>query len=153
AEKRDEARAEILHFLIDNALVDQYLVGLKISVDKKDIDARIQIIKDEIKKEGKSTFEKVLQELQLTETEMRNQIEADLRWEKHLGAQASEKALRELFDKNPDMFNGRMVRAKHILLMTKTGDEKAAAEAKTKLSGFKKQIETQVTKELTKLPA
>src|SRR5262249_38073999 len=53
AEKRDEARAEILHFLIDNALVDQYLVGLKISVDKKDIDARIQIIKDETKKEGK----------------------------------------------------------------------------------------------------
>src|SRR5438105_384691 len=68
-----EARAEILKVLIDNALVDQYLNRLKVAVDNKDVDAKVKQVQEEIKKEG-STFDKVMQDLLLTEADLRAQI-------------------------------------------------------------------------------
>src|SRR5262245_53840171 len=50
--QRDEAAKEILNYLIDNVVVDQYLTQLKIQVEAKEIEQRIDEVKSESKKAG-----------------------------------------------------------------------------------------------------
>src|SRR5947209_4586300 len=47
-----EARPEILNFLIDNTLIDQYLTQLPVAVEAKEVDAKIQEVKEVVQKEG-----------------------------------------------------------------------------------------------------
>jgi parvulin-like peptidyl-prolyl isomerase len=150
-EQQAAARTEILNRLIDNLILDQYLLQLRIDVPKKDLDNRMEQIRQEIKKGGQ-TFEKVMQELMLTEEELRTQLQAELRWEKYASDQATDKVLREVFDKNMDMFDGTMVRARHILITPPAGNAQAADQAKAKLEGIKQQIEAEVARALAKLP-
>lgn len=149
--KHAQARTEILNFLIDNLLIEQYLVQMQIAVEKKDVDARIEQVRAEIKKENQD-FDKVMQELMLTENELRSQITADLRWEKYASSQANEKVLHDFFDKNLEMFDGSMVHARHILLTPPPGDAQANEQAKAQLLLWRKQIEEEVAKGLAKLP-
>jgi parvulin-like peptidyl-prolyl isomerase len=149
-DKRRGARAEIINYLVDNVLIDQELVRTMVTVEKKDVDARVEQIKAEIKKDGKE-FATVLKDLLLSEEELRAQIEADLRWDKYSTQMATDKVLRELFDNNLAMFNGSMVHARHILLTPPAGDAKAGEQAKVKLAQIRKQIEDDVSKGLAKL--
>jgi peptidyl-prolyl cis-trans isomerase C len=147
-----EARPEILNFLIDNALIEQYLVAQHVPVGEKDVDAKVKQVADEVKKEG-STFEKLLQDLMLTETELRAQISAQLRWEKFAADQSTDQALHDLFDNNHDMFDGTTVHARHILLAPAEGKPGAAEEIRIRLAGLKKQMEEEIAQGLAKLPA
>lgn len=149
--RRTEARGEIVEFLIDNTLLDQYLQQMQIAVAPKDVDGRIDQIKQEIAKQ-KQTYEKVLQELRLTEAELRTQITSDLRWDKFVLQQATEQNLRALFDGNKEMFDGSMVRARHILLTPRVGDAQAGEQAKAQLLAWRAQIEKQAADQLAKLP-
>src|SRR5262245_28601031 len=143
---RDKVRKEILNFLIDNVLVDQYLTGLKIAVEKKEVDERVEQLKKEAA-EQKEDFKKILEALHLTEEEFRYQLTCQVRWDKFVAQQATDKALKEFFDKNRTMFDGSQVRARHILIIPGGGAD-ASGQAKTKLAGIKKQIEDDVAKEL-----
>jgi peptidyl-prolyl cis-trans isomerase C len=151
-DKHAEARPDILNFLISNALVDQYLLRAKIAVEDKEVDAKVQLVKDEIKNQG-SNFEKEMKQLMLTEGELRYQIAGQLRWEKFATAQATDKALRDYFERNPDMFDGSMVRARHILLTPPAGNAEASAQAKAELAAIKRQVEDAAAKALASLPA
>jgi peptidyl-prolyl cis-trans isomerase C len=146
-----ESRPEIVTFLIENLLIDHYLVKLPVAVEQKEIDAKMALIQAEIKKEG-STFDKVMQDLMLTEKDLRDKIAAEIRWDKFAEAQATDKALHELFDQHRDMFDGTTVSARHILLKPSADDPKAE-QAKIKLVGFKKQIEEEAARGLSQLPA
>jgi parvulin-like peptidyl-prolyl isomerase len=150
---REEARKEILNFLIDTAIVDQYLEALKVAVEPKEVENKFKEVMDEIKKNTKEEPAKLLEKLLLTEVELRAQILAQLRWEKFVDQQAPEPKLRAMFDGNKDMFNGSAVHARHLLLTPAKGDAKAAADAKVKLAAFKKQVEAQAQQALAKLPA
>lgn len=149
--KQAEARAELVNFLIDNALIDQYLTQQQITADPKEVDARMQQVRDAIQKQG-ATFDKVMQELNLTEAELRSQVNAQLRWDKFVNQQSTDKVLRDIFNGNRDMFDGTMVRARHILLTPPSGNAQAVEQAKVRLAGFKKQIEDAVVQGLAKLP-
>ena len=151
-EKQTEARTEILDFLIDNVLVDQHLQQLRIEVDKKEIEARFEQMRNEIKKSGQ-TYEKVLEQLQLTEEELRAQLTAELRWEKYCQEQVKDLDLQNFFDKNREMFDGSMVRGRHILIAPPTKDALAGEQAKKKVTQMKEQLEEDVARELAKLPA
>jgi peptidyl-prolyl cis-trans isomerase C len=149
--RQSEARPEILNFLVDNALIDHYLAKIPVAVEQKEIDAKMATIKEEIKKEG-SSYEKVLKDLMLSEKDLHDKIVAELRWDKFAEAQATKKALQDLFEQHHDMFDGTLVSARHILLPP--GETPQAGEkAKIKLATIKKQIEDDVTKGLTQLPA
>jgi peptidyl-prolyl cis-trans isomerase C len=150
-DKRAQARPEILDFLIDNALIEQHLKQLSINVETKEIDKKIEDMKAEVKKQGKE-FAKVLQDIKLTEAELREHITADLRWDKFALKEATEAKLRELFTANREMFDGSMVRARHILLVPPANDAQAGEKAVTQLKEFKKQIEAKVAEGLAKLP-
>lgn len=149
--RQAEARPELLGFLIDNALIDQYLTQQAVAVDAKEVEAKVVEVSDDIKKEG-STFEKVMQDLTLTPDELRAQITAQLRWDKFSVTQATEKALRDLFDQNREMFDGTVVHARHILLAPAGTDPKASADAKARLVTIRQQIEAQASQAVAKLP-
>jgi peptidyl-prolyl cis-trans isomerase C len=148
AEDRKLARKDVLNFLIENTIIDQYLNQLKIAVDAKDIDAHVQKIKTEAAKD-KQDFTKMLGKLYLTEDDLRREMACGLRWDKFVVQQGTDKVLHDLFDKNPDMFNGSRVQARHILIGLKDGKEAAQAKA----LALKQQIEAAVAQEVAKLPA
>jgi parvulin-like peptidyl-prolyl isomerase len=152
ADRQTQARNEILNFLIDTALVDQYLDQARIEIDPKDAETRLQEVKDEIKKSGQP-LDKVFEELLLTENELRAELAAELRWEKFCERQVSDKDLRDIFDKNPEMFDGSMVRARHILLTPPAGDAQAAEQARQQLLRTKQQVEEEVERGLASMPA
>jgi peptidyl-prolyl cis-trans isomerase C len=150
-DKQTQARPEIIKFLIDNTLVDQYLFQQKVIVDPKVVEAKLNEVREELKKQNTS-LEKMMQELMLTEDELRNQIAGQLRWEKFLADQATDKALQDLFNANRKMFDGTMVRARHILLSPPAGDAKAGADARARLLAIKQEVEKRAADGLAKLP-
>src|SRR5207247_6006565 len=118
-------------------LVDQYLVALKVQVEKKDVDERIEQMKKEAA-DQKEDFEKLLKTLFLTMEELRFQITGAIRWENFVNKQATEKVLKDFFDKNQNMFDGSQVHARHILITPGDGGQ-AQEEAKAKAAALKKQ--------------
>jgi len=151
ADKRGEARAEILNFLIENVLIDNYLKAQNVAADKKDIDMRIEEMRNQLKRQNQD-LERVLKDMMLPMDELVLHISGELRWERFVAAQATEPKLRELFAQNPDMFDGSMVHARHILLVPAAGDARASEESKNQLLAIKKQIEDDVARGLAKLP-
>jgi parvulin-like peptidyl-prolyl isomerase len=143
---RDKVRPEVVNYLVDNVVVDQYLTQLKIDVPVKEVDEHLERIKAEAKKGGQD-FGAMLKKLHLTEDEMRRELTSALKWDKFVIQQGTDKVLRNLFDQNIDMFNGAKMQARHILL--KAQDNPAEAEAR--VVGIKKQIEAQVAQEMGKL--
>jgi peptidyl-prolyl cis-trans isomerase C len=157
-DKWKEARPEIINFLVDNTIVDLYLEALTSAgklkaVDPKEVDAKFKQVMKEIEATSKKPPAELLKALLLTEDDLKTQIIAQLRWDAFVDQQAPDKVLREQFEKNKDMYDGSAVHARHLLLSPAKGDAKAAAEAKTKLLTWKKQIEEQAQAAVAKLPA
>ncbi len=146
-----EARPAILDFLIENALIDQYLAQMKVEPDKKEVEARVEKIYAEIKKDNKKV-EDVLKDLLLTEAEFRAQVEADVRWDKFASDQATDEKLKKYFEANREMFDGTQVRARHILIAPTTADAKAAEGVVAKLKDIRKQVEEAGQAAVTALP-
>src|SRR5262245_24196984 len=92
AVKRDEARKDVLNFLIDNAIVDQYLLQLKIQIEPKELDEHIERIKKEATAE-KSDFKQLLEKLMITEDELRTELTSALRWDKFVQQQGTDDKL------------------------------------------------------------
>jgi len=151
-EKQKEARPGVIQLLVDSALVDQYLVQLKVEVDKKDVDLRLDTIRAEIG-QHKEKFEDVLKELMYSEAEFRTHVEADLRWEKFVNDQATDEKLTKFFESNRDTFTGAQVRARHIQIAATTPDAKAAEGVVARLQQMKKEVEAAGAAALAKLPA
>lgn len=145
-----QVRGEIINYLVDKTIVDQYLAQQNVPVSNEDIDAKLKLIRDELQKSG-GTVDKVMKDLYLSETELRTEIAGQLRWEKLLTNQANEKVLRDLFDNNKEMFDYSQVRCRHILLGG--NDAKELEQSKAKLLAIKKQIEDAVTLAVSKVPA
>ncbi len=150
-EKREQMRKEVISFLTDNLLVDQYVREQKVAVDAKEVEGRVEEMRAQLKKQNLE-FEKTLKEMMLTEAELRGHITAELRWEKFVNAQATEPMLRDLFGKSPDLFDGSMVHARHILLTPPANDAKASENARAQLASTRVQLEAAVAQAVAKLP-
>ncbi|MCS7021008.1 MAG: peptidylprolyl isomerase [Gemmataceae bacterium] len=145
------ARKEILAHLIENVLIDQYLTAIKVTVDPKEVDKIIQELKDELAA-AKKDYNKELEALLLTEEEFRAEVTAQMKWEKFVMQQGTDEALKKLFDSNPEVFDGTMVRARHILI-NPGADENKQKEAAARLRGIKQVIEQEAAKAVAALPA
>jgi peptidyl-prolyl cis-trans isomerase C len=137
ASKRESFRLEVLNFLIDNALIDQYLDGLKITIDAKELEAQFAKLKGELK--GR-TIEDLCKSLMLTEADLRTQLAATTRWDKFLAQYTSEKQLRDFFDANKALFDNSMVRARHILFPPLPAEAVKAEEAKSRIIACRRMI-------------
>jgi peptidyl-prolyl cis-trans isomerase C len=150
--KQAEARPQIIHFLVDQVLLDQYLLQQRIAVEPKEIDKFVEDMKADLTKQKKD-FAKALVEMKLTEAELREHIAADIRWGKFTEARATDKVLKDLFDSQKYLFDGSMVRARHILLTIPAGDAKAEEQTVAQLQAIKQEINKQVADGLANLPA
>lgn len=144
AARRDEARKDVLNYLIDNTIVDQYLLQLKIPVETKEIDEHIEKAKKEALAE-KQDFKQILEKLMITEEDLRVELASALRWDKFILQQGTDKVLQDYFKGNVEMFNGSRVQAKHILIP-------AGQNAQATILGIKKKIEDEVGQAVAKLP-
>ena len=147
---KDMARKEIMAHLIENALIDQYLTALKITVEEKDVEKLLTDLKKELT-DAKKDYVKELDAMMLTEAEFRVEVVAQMKWEKFVEKQGTDAALRQLFDSSPDVFDGTMVRARHIL-MTPGNDEAKQKDAAQKLRGIKQVVEQEAAKAVAALP-
>ena len=148
---KEMARKEILSHLIENALIDEYLTALKITVDDKEVDKVLSELKAELTA-AKKDYVKELEAMMLTEAEFRVEVVAQMKWEKFVKQQGTEAALKQLFESSPDVFDGTVVRARHIL-MTPGTDEAKQKEAAAKLRGIKQVVEQEAGKAVAALPA
>src|SRR5262249_15399407 len=139
--KREQARKEVLDFLIDNAIIEQYLLQLKITVDQKEVNEHVEKIKKEAAEIEKKDFKDILKELMVTEEEFRAELTSALRWDKFVLQQGTDKVLQDFFKANIEMFNGSKMQARHILILVTDGKKEAA---QVKLAVLKQQIEGEV---------
>ncbi len=139
AAEHAKARPEILDYLIDNVLVDQYLIGLKVNADPAKVEQALAEFKSKLAADGQK-YEDLLDRLQLTEPEFRKQIAAQLRWETFLDQQAPEAKLQPFFEGNKVIFDGTRVRARHILVSPDLNDPQAVQVAADKLNKIKQSI-------------
>jgi parvulin-like peptidyl-prolyl isomerase len=147
---KEMARKEILTHLVENVLIDQYLNALKVTVDEKDVEKLIADLKKELA-DAKKDYAKELEAMMLTEAEFRTEVVAQMKWEKFVQQQGTDAALKQLFEGSPDVFDGTMVRARHIL-MTPGNDEAKQKEAAAKLRGIKQVVEQEAGKAVAALP-
>ncbi|WP_439630962.1 peptidylprolyl isomerase [Gemmata sp.] len=150
---RETARKEIMSHLIENVLIDQYLNAIKVTLEDKEIEALINELKAELAAaKPPKDYSKELEAMMLTEAEFRTEVTAQLKWEKFIKTQGTDAALKQLFDSSPDVFDGTMVRARHIL-MTPGADEAKQKDAAQKLRGIKQVIDQEAAKAVAALPA
>ncbi|MFL5331026.1 MAG: peptidylprolyl isomerase [Gemmataceae bacterium] len=150
--KHAEARPEVVDFLINNMLIEQYLVAQKIAVDPKEVQAKLAKAQEEVKAQNKD-FVATLKEFNLTEEEFKAELTAQLRWDKFAQSRSAEPALKTFFEQNKEMFDGTMVQARHILLSPKAGDAKAVEAAKAQLLAIKNQVIAAGNDAVGKVPA
>ncbi len=95
-ERQLDARAEIVDYLVANALIDQYLLQRNVEVPATEVDAKLNQLREELKKSGK-VFEKALEEMGLSEAELKKELTGELRWEKYCDSQATDAILARHF--------------------------------------------------------
>lgn len=140
AEMKARARKEVINFLIDNLLVDQH-VRAQGPTPTEELEKRMKLIKEESAKNN-LPFEKLLEQLSLSEEELKAQVAADLRWERYCKAQLTDAKLEEFFNANRDRFDGSMVTGRHILVaVTPESGAAGRQQAAAKLQAMKRNIE------------
>jgi peptidyl-prolyl cis-trans isomerase C len=150
--RRAEVRGTVIDHMVNNLLIDLSLKVAGYKVEPAEVDKRIADMKTELKKIGRD-FDKMLAEMKVQEAELREHITTDLRWYKYASAQATDKALSDLFNGNKDMFDGTTVRAQHILMTPASKDPKVATATVAALREVRTKIEAEVNAALAKLPA
>jgi parvulin-like peptidyl-prolyl isomerase len=149
---KEMARKEILSHLIENALIDQYLNALKVTVEDKEVEKLVSELKHELATaKPPKDYIKELDAMMLTEAEFRVEVVAQMKWEKFIEKQGTPAALKQLFDSSPDVFDGTMVRARHVLI-TPGNDESKQKEAAQTLRGIKQMVEQEAAKAVAALP-
>lgn len=150
--EHEVARKEIINHLTENTLIDLYLSALNIAPEPAEVDKLIGELKAELAKAvPPRDYLKELESMALTEAEFRAEVTAQMKWDKFLTKQGTDAALKQMFDAAPDMFDGSMVRARHILLAP--GDDKAKqTEAVQLLRGIKQVVEQEAAKAVAALP-
>lgn len=138
------ARKEILNHLVENILIDQYLNALKIAVEPAEVDKLVEELKAELAK-AKKDYAKELEGMMLTEAEFRAEVSAQMKWDKFIKQQGTDEALKKFFEAKPDVFDGTLVRARHILL-TPGDDPARQAEAEKTLQTIKATIAAEAQK-------
>jgi len=149
-EEHEIARKEILNHLVENTLIDQYLTALKTIAEPAEVEKLVNELKGELQKANKD-YAKELEAMMLTEAEFRAEVTAQMKWDKFLKVQGTDAALKTMFEAAPTMFDGSMVRARHIL-MTPGEDKAKQDKANQDLRAIKATVDAECAKVVAALP-
>ncbi|MFO0803600.1 MAG: peptidylprolyl isomerase [Gemmataceae bacterium] len=151
ASAKEMARKEIINHLVENALIDAYLAAIQTKVEPAEVEKLIGELKKELV-QVKKDYATELATMMLTEEEFRAEVLAQLKWEAFVKQQSTDAALQQLFTSSPEVFDGSMVSARHILF-TPGADKGKQEEAAGKLRGIKQAIEQEANKAVAAAPA
>jgi parvulin-like peptidyl-prolyl isomerase len=112
---RDKLRRETLRQLIDRRLAHQYLIGSAMRASEAELDRAVQRLK-KLAAEQEIPWPQYLERRGLDETQLRDQLAWEISWSRFLEQQATDENLQRYFDQHRDQFDGRKIRAAHILL-------------------------------------
>jgi peptidyl-prolyl cis-trans isomerase C len=150
-EHRARAREEILDFLIDLVLLDQHVIEHGVQVSAAEVDAQLQKVKEEAAQMGRD-YEALLKQLLITEAELKQQLAAELRWQKYLAKRVQDAHLAEFFAARKEWFDGTQVRARHILVAVEADASPADRQAaQRKAADIRKRIEEQIAQRVAQV--
>ena len=127
-------KEQSINFVIDKHLVDEVLADEDIEVTEQDLDEALEDLKARMGDDA-DRFEQQLQQMGITEDELRENMRQDVEVEKYLATQndleVSEDEIRAFYDENEQNFvEEEQVEARHILIeVDENADDDAEAEA------------------------
>jgi peptidyl-prolyl cis-trans isomerase C len=123
-------------------LMNQFLRAQKVAVVPKELDLRIAEIEESLKK-NRQTLADYLADQGISLAELRTREGDVQQWRKFLRERATDGELQKYFNANKDLFDGKMVRASHILIkVPETAADSEREAAKQKLVGIRREIES-----------
>jgi peptidyl-prolyl cis-trans isomerase C len=142
-----KTKKDVLESLINNELLYQESKKKRIKIDKKAINNQLDRIKKNFSEKG--AFEKRLDEMNLTEKDLKFQIKRGLAVQQFINQEfiqkiiVSEKEGKLYYDRNPNYFKQpEQVRASHILIkVDPLSDESKKKAVRKKLEKIKKRLE------------
>ncbi|MCS6853021.1 MAG: peptidylprolyl isomerase [Gemmataceae bacterium] len=139
AQKR-EKQLEAVNMLIDDLLMQQFLRQNSPPVDPAEVEKHIAELRARLKAQNK-TLEEMLKESNLTEAQLRANVQNMLRWAAYVKARVTDADVRKYYDDNREFFDKVTVRASHIVLrVPATASEAERAAARQKLQALRADI-------------
>ena len=114
-DQRRSQQMQVMGILIDEMLMKQFLAKNAPPVKPAEIDARVALITEELKKE-KKTLADLFKEGDQTEAAFRADVGRTLQWEAYTKSKVSDADVERYYKENKDFFDKVMVRASHIVL-------------------------------------
>jgi parvulin-like peptidyl-prolyl isomerase len=139
-DQRRSQQMQVMGILIDEMLMKQFLAKNAPPATPADIDARIALISEELKKE-KKTLADLFKEGDQTEAAFRADVGRTLQWEAYSKSKVSDADVERYYKENKDFFDKVMVRASHIVLRLPPNAPQAdRAKAKQQLTDLRAQL-------------
>ena len=128
AEQAKLYRRQVLKWLVDDLLINQFLDQEKIVADEEKVEKHIQQLRQQLQASGR-LLEQFLEENRVDEERMKNDIRNIYRWLSYVESQATDATIRKYFEANKAAFDGSEVRASHILVKTTAGMNEAQRQS------------------------
>ena len=142
----NEIKKAVIDKLVNSVILSENCRKKGVKVDKADIDAEYQGFRSRFPDEEQ--FHEALNQLSLTDAEIKEKIEQSLTVEKYVNqefvdkAKVTEREAKDYYENNISSFQTpEQVRASHILILAKEGtDDATKKKARKKLERIRKQI-------------
>jgi peptidyl-prolyl cis-trans isomerase C len=141
-DEREIAYNRAIELLSNGHLLTHYLTSQRVEVPEAKIDAQIDRMKEQMKKEGQTgDLATLLIQNGTSMAAIRKDITNQLRWSEFAAAKGSDGDLRRFLNENRDRFSGTQVRASHILLRLEPSATKEQKDkARQQLAALRKLI-------------
>jgi peptidyl-prolyl cis-trans isomerase C len=138
--QRKQYQMQALAFLIDQALVRQYLDQNAKPVDQAELDRKITEMEAGLRKQGKSIAD-LCRESGQTEAQLKAVIARNVQWYSFARAHLTDPEIDQYYKDNKDLFDRVTVRVSHIFLsLPATATEGERAQARARLADVRAQI-------------
>jgi parvulin-like peptidyl-prolyl isomerase len=137
---RKQARMQALAFLIDQALMGQFLDKNAKPISAAEVDHKLAEMEAGLRKQGK-TIQDLCRETNQQEANLKTIIARNLQWYTYARSQLTDAQLDNYYRENKDLFDRTTVRVSHILLgLPATANETERAAARARLNDLRAQI-------------
>ncbi len=128
--QRRELRVEVMHVLIDEALMRQFLEKTGIQVSPPEVEKKLAEVEAHLRKETPPrTLQEYCKETGQTESQVRAGIANVIRWTAYVNAHVKEEDVKRYYDENKEFFDQVMVAASHILIRVAPGASEGERQA------------------------
>jgi parvulin-like peptidyl-prolyl isomerase len=138
--QRRQLQMQALGFLIDQALIRQFLARNAKPVATAEVEKQLAEMEAGLRKQGK-TLQDLCREANQTEAQLKMTVARQLQWYAYAKQQITEPELQQYYRENKDLFDRTTVRVSHILFtLPTTATESERAQARARLTDLRAQI-------------